>query len=114
MTFKDKKQREDESNQNKNYATTDAVDGKIQMVLEKLKNDNQLIWKESIELAEKQFNEKGIRETMDLLPTNLQGLKELKSTINILDNTYKNDTTKGGLSYENQDQPRPVINITDK
>ena len=53
LAFKDKKEQEDQANKNKNLATTDQVDGKIQMVLEKLKNDNQLIWKESIELAEK-------------------------------------------------------------
>jgi len=35
---------------------------------------------------------------MELLPTNLQGLKELKTTINILDNTYKNDEGAGGLA----------------
>ena len=53
LAFKDKKEQEDQANKNKNLATTDQVDSKIQMVLEKLKNDNQLIWKESIELAEK-------------------------------------------------------------
>jgi hypothetical protein len=50
------------------------VDGKILNVLEKLKNENQMIWKDSLTLAEKQFSEKGIQETMNLLPTSLQGL----------------------------------------
>ena len=33
-----------------------------------------MIWKDSLTLAEKQFNEKGIQETMNLLPTSLQGI----------------------------------------
>lgn len=47
------------------------VDSKIKNVLEHLKNENQMIWKDSLTLAEKQFNEKGIQETMNLLPTSL-------------------------------------------
>jgi hypothetical protein len=30
---------------------------------------------------------------MDLLPTSLQGLSQLKTTINVLDNTYKDGKT---------------------
>jgi len=40
-------------------------------LLEKLKNDNQLIWKETVTLAEKQFSQKGISDTMDMMPSTL-------------------------------------------
>ena len=55
----------------KDKATLEQVDTKIHSVMEKLKNENQMIWKDSIILAEKQFSEKGIQETMNLLPTSL-------------------------------------------
>lgn len=42
------------------YVTADQVDGKIQNMLEQLKNDNQMLWKETVQMAEKQFNSKGI------------------------------------------------------
>lgn len=84
------------------YATVDQVDGKMAALLEKLKNDNQLIWKETVSLAEKQFSSKGIQDTMELMPSTLQGLKQLKSTINILDAGFEGDT--------NKNQPRPNIN----
>jgi len=35
----------------------ETIDSKIQNVYEKLWNDNWVIWKESLKLAEKQFNE---------------------------------------------------------
>lgn len=35
------------------FASEDQLDQKIQTVLEKLKNENQLLWKETVELAEK-------------------------------------------------------------
>jgi len=70
-TFKKDKLAEDEKMKDKKVATVDVVDGKIQSVYEKLKNENQMIWKDSVSLAEKQFNEKGISETIDLLPTSL-------------------------------------------
>lgn len=47
------------------------MDGKIAAVYEKLKKDNQMVWNETISLAEKQFNEKGIQETMNLLPSSI-------------------------------------------
>ena len=72
------KQTQDKDKENKSnekvFTTVDMVDSKIQNVLEKLKNENQMIWKDSLTLAEKQFNEKGIQETMKLLPTSLQGI----------------------------------------
>jgi hypothetical protein len=42
------------------FATVAQVDGKVKAVLEKLKNENQLMWKETVNIAEKTFNEKGI------------------------------------------------------
>lgn len=101
VKFKTDKEAQDDMNKDKKFATNDQVDGKIQAVLEKLKNDNQMIWKDSVSLAEKQFNEKGIQETMDLLPTSLQGVTQLKSTINIVDGAY---------DQNDPNQPKPVIN----
>jgi len=49
-------------------ATVDMVDGKMAAMLEKLKNDNQMIWKSSLEQAEKVFSKTGISDTIDLLP----------------------------------------------
>ena len=39
-TFKKEKELEDEKNKEKKFATVDVVDGKIQSVFEKLKNEN--------------------------------------------------------------------------
>jgi hypothetical protein len=36
------------------------VDGKMKAMLEKLKNDNNLMWKETVTAAQKAFSEKGI------------------------------------------------------
>jgi len=36
------------------------MDSKIQNAFEKLRTDNLYIWKQSIELAEKEFNSKGV------------------------------------------------------
>jgi uncharacterized protein (UPF0335 family) len=67
------------------YVTVDQVDGKMQSMLEKLKNDNQLLWKETVKMAEKTFSEKGITDSMDLMPGVLQGVSQLKTTINTLE-----------------------------
>lgn len=84
--------------QGKEFATSEIVDGKIAAVYEKLKKDNQMVWNETISLAEKQFNEKGIQETMNLLPSSIQGKNELKNTIGVLDNTYKDDKQNQGVN----------------
>lgn len=84
--------------QGKEFATQEIVDGKIAAVYEKLKKDNQMVWNETISLAEKQFNEKGIQETMNLLPSSIQGKNELKNTIGVLDNTYKDDKQNQGVN----------------
>lgn len=84
--------------QGKEFATQEVVDGKIAAVYEKLKKDNQMVWNETISLAEKQFNEKGIQETMNLLPSSIQGKNELKNTIGVLDNTYKDDKQNQGVN----------------
>ena len=36
------------------------MDQKVEAAFERLRNDNQYIWKQSIQLAEKEFNEKGV------------------------------------------------------
>ena len=79
------------------YVTVDQVDGKMQGMLEKLKNDNQMLWKETVKMAEKTFNEKGISETMDLMPGALQGVSQLKATINTLESR---ETV----------EPKPIVN----
>ena len=53
------------------FATMSQVDGKVKAVLEKLKNENQMMWKETVNIAEKTFNEKGIQQSMDLMPMSL-------------------------------------------
>lgn len=104
--FKKDSLEKDSKSKDKVFATVEMVDTKITHVLEKLKNENQMIWKDSLTLAEKQFSEKGIQETMQLLPTSLQGITQLKSTINILDDTYKD----GKAAEPN---PKPQINTTE-
>lgn len=42
------------------YVTGDQVDGKLQGMLEKLRNDNQMLWKETVNMAEKTFSTGGI------------------------------------------------------
>jgi hypothetical protein len=41
------------------------------MMLEKLKNDNQMIWQDSVKQAQDTFNSKGIQDTMNLMPNSL-------------------------------------------
>ena len=88
---------DDEANQ----ATTEAVDRKIKDMLEQLKENNQVIWKGTVEKAEKVFNLQGIEDTLDLMPDVLQGKNQLKTTINILDDRY---------GEQNTSQPKPQIN----
>ena len=38
----------------------EMIDGKVERMYERLRNDNWVIWKESLKLAEKQFSEDGI------------------------------------------------------
>jgi len=78
----------DASKQHDSFASMSQVDGKIKSVLEKLKNDNQMMWKETVNMAEKTFNEKGISQNMELMPSVLQGVTQLKTTINILEDKY--------------------------
>ncbi len=51
------------------------------------------MWKETVNMAEKTFNEKGIQQSMDLMPNVLQGVTELKTTINILEDKYGDTIT---------------------
>lgn len=41
------------------------------MMLEKLKNDNQLIWQDSVLKAQEVFNSSGIQDAMNLMPKSL-------------------------------------------
>jgi len=51
--------------------TGDQVDGKLQGMLEKLRNDNQMLWKETVNMAEKTFSTGGIQDTLSLMPNSL-------------------------------------------
>jgi len=66
------------------------MDTKIHSAFEKLKTDNLYIWKESISLAEKEFSQKGVGETMNFLPKLLLDRNDLKRTVNtlILEETF--------------------------
>ena len=62
----------------------EQVDSKIQSAFEKLRNDNLYIWKQSLELAQKEFTEKGVAATMNLLPKTILDRGDLKRTVNSL------------------------------
>jgi hypothetical protein len=77
----------------------EIVDRKLDKVYERVRNDNWIIWKESIRLTEKEFSEGGIKKTMDFLPKVTYDRKDLKKTIN-------------SLMYDDAEQlPKPVIKI---
>jgi hypothetical protein len=62
----------------------EMMDRKLDKVYERVRNDNWVIWKESIRLAEKEFNEGGIKKTIDLLPKVVYDRDDLKRAINTL------------------------------
>lgn len=62
----------------------EQVDAKIQNAFEKLRNDNLFIWKQSLELAQKEFSEKGVSQTMNMLPKTILDRGDLKRTVNSL------------------------------
>ncbi len=62
----------------------EQVDSKIQNAFEKLRNDNLYIWKQSLELAQKEFTEKGVGQTMNMLPKTILDRGDLKRTVNSL------------------------------
>ena len=75
----------------------EMLDRKIDKVYERVRNDNWIIWKESIRLAEKEFSETGIKKTIDLLPKVVYDRDDLKKTINM-------------LNFDDAEQmPKPVI-----
>jgi hypothetical protein len=74
---------------------------------EKLSGDNQQVWRDTVKLAEQVFNEQGISSTMELLPQ-MQGVGQLKTTINALANDYKDDQKAGLMADESQ--PKPQLN----
>ena len=61
-----------------------VVDTKIEAAFERLRNDNLYIWKQSLSLAQEEFNQKGVGETMNFLPKTLLDKTDLKRTINSL------------------------------
>lgn len=75
----------------------EVIDRKLDKVYERVRNDNWVIWKESIRLAEKEFNESGIKKTMDFLPKVTYDRNDLKRTIN-------------SLMHDDAEQlPRPIV-----
>jgi hypothetical protein len=62
----------------------EMMDKKVESAFERLRNDNQYIWKESIKLAEHEFSQKGVGDTMQFLPKTLLEKTDLKRTINSL------------------------------
>lgn len=75
----------------------EMMDRKIDKVYERIRNDNWIIWKESIKLAEKEFNEGGIQKTIDLLPKVVYDKNDLKRQINTL------------MFDDAEQMPRPVL-----
>jgi hypothetical protein len=73
-----------EERQKEKEETEVAMDRKVEAAFEKLRKDNQFIWKESLELAEKEFSQKGVGESMDFLPKLLMNSDDLKRTVNTL------------------------------
>lgn len=61
-----------------------TMDQKIDYAFEKLRNDNLYIWKQSIALAQEEFNEKGVAKSLNLLPKVLLDKTDLKRTVNSL------------------------------
>jgi hypothetical protein len=62
----------------------EVLDGKIHSAFEGLRNDNLFIWKQSLELAEREFTEKGVGQTMSMLPKTILDRGDLKRTVNSL------------------------------
>ena len=78
----------------------EMMDRKVEKVYERVRNDNWIIWKESIRLAEKEFSQGGVQKTMDFLPKVTYDRNDLKRTINT-------------LLYEDAEQrPKPVIKVS--
>jgi len=44
---------------------------------------------------------------MDMMPPILQGVQQLKNTINVMNNDYGDDRKNGGMGDLNKDQPKP-------
>ena len=65
-------------------ALNEQLDSKIQNVFEQLRTDNLFTWKQSLELASKEFTEKGVTQTMNMLPKTLLDRNDLKRTVNSL------------------------------
>ena len=72
------------------------MDSKVEAAFERMRGDNLFIWKQSLELAEKEFSQKGVGETMHFLPKTLMDKHDLKRTIN-------------SLMLEEEAIPKPVV-----
>lgn len=89
----------------------EMMDRKVEKVYERVRNDNWIIWKESLKLAEKEFSEGGIKKTMDFLPKVTYDKNDLKRTINTLmhDDTEQipkpSLNVSGGLRGDKTDKP---------
>ena len=91
----------------------ETIDSKIERVYEWLRNDNWLIWKESIKLAEKQFSTEGIQSTMKFLPTVVYDWDDLKRTVNSL--MFEGDTMpKAVVKVPRSDNPENVKRPSEK
>ena len=73
-----------EVDEQKQKKLEELMDGKVTNAFEKLRNDNLYIWKQSLELAQNEFNEKGVAQTMSFLPKVLLDKNDLKRTVNSL------------------------------
>lgn len=62
----------------------EVLDGKIHNAFESLRTDNLYIWKQSLELAQREFTEKGVGQTMNMLPKTILDRSDLKRTVNSL------------------------------
>jgi len=65
-------------------AMNEQLDTKIQKAFETLRNDNLAVWKQSLELAQREFAEKGVAQTMSMIPKTILDRGDLKRTVNSL------------------------------
>ena len=87
---------EKKAEEDKREKFREQMELKIDAAFEKVRNDNMYIWKQSIQLAEKEFAQKGVGETMNFLPKLLFDRTDLKRTINT-------------LILEEEQHPKPLV-----
>lgn len=74
----------EEQQQHENEKMNEFMDAKVDAAFERLRGDNLYIWKQSLQLAEKEFSQKGVGQTMNFLPKLIIDSHGLKRTINSL------------------------------